>query len=131
MTFFKESLVTTGMVNPRKTRRKAAIFNSYGLLKNSKQNPAVYNASLHPRGFSEFATTYPSTLRTITHLISRSRYFYCTRERVESVALRSARHSWHQGLFSCVWLREGERSCWEVRRWMGFSLLSFAAAASP
>lgn len=36
-------------------------FNSYGLLKNSKQNPAAYDASLHPGGFSEFATTYPST----------------------------------------------------------------------
>lgn len=38
MTFFKESLVTIGMVNPRKAREEGRYFNSYGLLKNSTKS---------------------------------------------------------------------------------------------
>lgn len=58
--FFEQSLVTFGRVNPRKTRRKT-LLQFLRTFENSKQNPAAYDASLHARGISEFATTYPST----------------------------------------------------------------------
>ena len=58
--FLEESMVTFGRVNPRKTQRRA-LFRFLRTSENSKQNPADYDASLHARGISEFATTYPST----------------------------------------------------------------------
>lgn len=106
-------------------------FNSYGLLKTKTKSGCLRHLITSKRKFPN--SRLHTHLRTITHLISRSRYFYRTRGKweVRSVVLRSASHSWYQGLFSCVWFREGERSWWEVTTLMGSSLLSFAAPAFP
>jgi hypothetical protein len=103
-----------------KTRRGGggALFRFLRTFDNSKQNPPAYDTSIHPRGISEFATTYPFT-NDYPFDFAQSLLLLHKRELGGSVVLRSARHSWHQVLFSSIWLREGDRSWWEVTTSMG------------
>lgn len=107
-------------------------FNSYGLLKTKTKSGCLRHLVTSKRKFPN--SRQHTHLRTITHLISRSRYFLLHKREVGSekcCLTRSARHSWYQGLFSCVWFREGERSWWEVTTSMCSSLLSCAAPSFP
>lgn len=127
----EESLVTFGRVNPRETRR-GALFQFLRTFENKNKIRLLTTPRYIQEEISEFATTYPFT-NDYPFDFAQSLLLLHKREvgSEKCCLTRSAMHSWYQGLFSCVWFREGERSWWEVTTSMGFFLLSFAAPAFP